>query len=59
MDPQPVQLEWPRPEVALVRLNRPERLNAFDTAMAEAVAACFAVAAGALATAWLLLHPTS
>ncbi|EKP94308.1 enoyl-CoA hydratase/isomerase family protein [Thermaerobacter subterraneus] len=41
MDHTLVQLEWPQPEVALVRLNRPDRLNAFNTAMAEAVAACF------------------
>lgn len=36
-----VQLEWPQPDVALVRLNRPERMNAFDTAMAQGLAACF------------------
>ncbi|ADU50645.1 Enoyl-CoA hydratase/isomerase [Thermaerobacter marianensis DSM 12885] len=36
-----VRLEWPEPEVALVRLNRPERMNAFNTAMAEEIAARF------------------
>jgi len=36
-----VRLDWPRPHVARVELHRPERLNSFNTAMAEEVAACF------------------
>lgn len=36
-----VLCEWPHPQVMCVQLHRPERLNAFHTAMAEEIARCF------------------
>jgi enoyl-CoA hydratase len=36
-DPELVQIEWPRPGVALLRLNRPERLNALSPGMVAAI----------------------
>ncbi len=36
-DTEVVQVEWPRPEVALMRLNRPERLNALTYELVEAI----------------------
>ena len=36
-DPELVQIEWPRTGVALLRLNRPERLNALSTALVAAI----------------------
>jgi enoyl-CoA hydratase len=39
VDDAPVQIEWPRPGVALLRLNRPDRLNALNPAMVAAIPA--------------------
>ena len=37
MSDQPVILEWPRPGVAMLRLNRPERLNAMTSELVSAL----------------------
>lgn len=34
---EPVLLEWPRPGVALLRLNRPDRLNAMTTELVQSL----------------------
>src|SRR6478752_4440137 len=36
-DAELVQIEWPRPGVALLRLNRPERLNALSPGLVAAI----------------------
>jgi enoyl-CoA hydratase len=36
-DPELVQIEWPRPGVALLRLNRPDRLNALSPGLVAAI----------------------
>ncbi len=37
----PVEVEWPRPGIALVRLNRPERLNALSPDLVRAIPDAF------------------
>src|SRR5690349_10782692 len=45
-DSELVQIEWPRPGVALLRLNRPERLNALSQDLVAAIPEALSAVSG-------------